>query len=635
MIDERVIPVVLICDNNYVIPTCTAIESIVENKSERTILEINILTDKLTDINKEYFKQFQSETVKVLIFEADMKNLNNLHIWRKKGDYCAATETALLKFKIANILNHYDRIIYLDGDILCRKDLYGLYSTKLGDQYAAVVMDSGKLYSKRQLVLETRRYFNSGVMLLNLRKIREDGLEEKLIDTKRNLKDNSLMDQNVLNIVFNDNIKLLPIKYNYLYINLLRAQKNGWFEMEKLNEMFGSSYESLTDIRKEAVILHFSSKDKPWKFYDVPCAKEWYEYFLKSPVGNMHLDRKSVRVKELESELKKQKDENFRLKSEIKEIGIQNSENRYQLNEIWNSFSFKVGRMITFAPRTIREKIMPDYLWIREVKKMDMGIESKITEKTPEIIVSLTTYGNRIYTVDKTILSIMKQTKKPNRIQLYLSKEEITRKQLPSRLKVLERKGLEIYFCDDLKPHKKYYYAMKNNPEAIIITVDDDIIYDEDVVEKLYESYCLFPEDISAMRVHKMTFDADDGVCKYNNWKQRYKNKVLEPAYDLFPTGCGGVLYPPHSLHKDVFKKDKIKKLCLSGDDIWLKVMGLKNDRRVVLAAVKNGLQYIDGTQENGLHVQNVQNNENDLMINRVFQEYPEALKKILSDSER
>ena len=619
---NKKIAIVMICDTNYVVPTCVAITSMIENKKSESIYHIHILTDNLTEDDKRVFNTFNSDTVIISIIEGNMEKLKNLHNSKSKNSYCVATEAALLKFEIPNLIPEYDRIIYLDGDIICRKDLTGLYNTNMTTQYAAVVLDSGKMYSNRELVKQTRKYFNSGVMLLNLDKMRAENLTDTLIKTKKEMTDKSLMDQNVLNVVFGENTKLLPIKYNFLYINLLRAKKNKYFTMQQLNEMYGTNYEDLDSIRKDSVIIHFSSKDKPWKYYDVRLADEWFNYFMLSPVKNVQLNRKSLRENELQEKVKKQEKKIKNLQKQLENKDKTIADLSYHIDETWKSMSMRIGRTATVVPRYLRSQ-MEHFIEEKEKIKYLLPSEEVLNRETRKnpVIVSLTTYSIRINTVAYTIASIMHQTVKPDRIILYLASDEFNENNIPSMLKKQRKLGLEIKFCDDLKSHKKYYYSMKDNPNAIIVTVDDDIIYQNDLLEKLLESYKRFPDCVSAMRVHRMKFK-DGKLCSYNEWKQRDKSQILEPMMDLFPTGCGGVLYPPHILHQDVFNKKDIKGLCLNGDDIWLKIMAVKNNKKTVLAAWQEPLEYIDGTQSIGLFNQNVNNNKNDEMLENVINKY-------------
>ena len=95
------------------------------------------------------------------------------------------------------------------------------------------------------------------------------------------------MDQNVLNIVFKNRIKIIDIKYNLLLLNLERAQ--GKWKIEDINQLFNSSYTDFEDIKNKASVIHFSSKDKPWKYSDVTFADIWHSYYKKSPFGYKEL----------------------------------------------------------------------------------------------------------------------------------------------------------------------------------------------------------------------------------------------------------------------------------------------------------------------------------------------------------
>ena len=616
------VSIVMICDSNYIVPTCVTITSLLKNKKSDSYYHIYILGDKLKKNDKTYFDAFQGKDQKVTVIDCDADDLKDLHSSSKKG-YCVATTAALLKFEIPNILYKLDKVIYLDGDLICRGDLTRLYNTKLNGAYAAVVMDSGKLYSGREIVRDHPKYFNTGVMVLNLTRMREENTAKKLIETKKYMTDKSLMDQNVINLVFGEDTVLLPIKYNYLYVNLLRALQKKNFTINDLNKMYGTSYKDLTDIRKDSIIIHFSSKDKPWKYYDVRLADEWYKYFQESPVSDFTLNRVSILPEKYLDQIKTQKNEIRKLEKEIAAKNELINSLQCQLSETRKSFTYKAGRSITYIPRHLR--VYSDKMEENKEKlRYQLPQEPVLNHKKRDIpiIVSLTSYSIRINYVSLVIASIMHQTVKPDRIILYLAKDEFSMNTIPSILKKQMKLGLEIVFCEDLRSHKKYYYAMKDNPESIIITVDDDIIYQTDLIELLYNSYKKFPDCVSAMRVHRMKVDANGKILPYSRWKQRDKSRILEPSFDLFPTGCGGVLYPPHILHKDVFNIEDIKKLCLTGDDVWLKAMALKNNKKAVLAAWQNPLDYIPETQEVSLFNDNVFNDGNDKIVDDVFDKY-------------
>lgn len=102
-----------------------------------------------------------------------------------------------------------------------------------------------------------------------------------------------------------------------------------------------------------------------------------------------------------------------------------------------------------------------------------------------QIIVSLTSSGQRIHNAYLAIESIMQQTLKPNKIILWLAEEEFSHNQLPESLKILESRGLEIRFCEDQKTYNKLIPTLKLHPDDIIITIDDNVIYPIDLLDRL------------------------------------------------------------------------------------------------------------------------------------------------------
>jgi glycosyltransferase involved in cell wall biosynthesis/TPR repeat protein len=260
--------------------------------------------------------------------------------------------------------------------------------------------------------------------------------------------------------------------------------------------------------------------------------------------------------------------------------------------------------------------------WLEETKEAAPSIEYREepferTEK--EVIVSLTSFPARIGIVSITIKSIMDQTCPPDRIMIWLADTQFPclEADLPQDLLDLKEEGLEIRFCEDLKPHKKYFYAMQENPDSVVITIDDDVIYPEDAVECLLRSYSRFPHCVSGLRVHRMSF-TEDGVGTYDSWRYNDDSFYRNPSMFAIATGVGGILYPPHSIPKDAFNKDAIIKTCLMGDDLWLKTNAVLNGYPTVLAALNRPLQYIDGSQESALWKANKGMGNNDAQLRSI-----------------
>ena len=104
------------------------------------------------------------------------------------------------------------------------------------------------------------------------------------------------------------------------------------------------------------------------------------------------------------------------------------------------------------------------------------------------LIISFTSYPARIKYVKNVLRALYAQTLQPDKILLWLAKEQFPNleKDLPEELQDdLRQNKFELRWCDNLGTHKKYFYAMQEFPEDIIVTVDDDVEYDKDVLQTL------------------------------------------------------------------------------------------------------------------------------------------------------
>ncbi len=180
-------------------------------------------------------------------------------------------------------------------------------------------------------------------------------------------------------------------------------------------------------------------------------------------------------------------------------------------------------------------------------------------------------------------------------------------------------------FCpDDIRAHKKYFYAVKEFPEDIIITFDDDLIYRNFIIEKLYKSYIEHPECVSTMRLHKIVFLPDGSIAPYTDWEGEYKNAKGDESHIYLATNGAGSLFPPHALNEEVFNVEAIKRLCLNADDVWLKFAEVMNGTKVVPAsnAGWEGGWGGFGSQEFALCKSNVTAGGNDSQIQAVLDAY-------------
>ena len=112
------------------------------------------------------------------------------------------------------------------------------------------------------------------------------------------------------------------------------------------------------------------------------------------------------------------------------------------------------------------------------------------------IVVTMTSFPARFKTIHLAIKSIMAQTIKPDKIILYLD-ENVDDAQITEKMRKLKEYGLEIKKRPvDMKVHKKYYYAMKEYPDAIIVTADDDCMYRKGLISTLLETHKKYPQTV-------------------------------------------------------------------------------------------------------------------------------------------
>jgi len=215
------------------------------------------------------------------------------------------------------------------------------------------------------------------------------------------------------------------------------------------------------------------------------------------------------------------------------------------------------------------------------------------------------------------------QSCRPDRIVIWLDNASFSENNLPSSVKRLERFGVEIRFCEDLKSYKKLVPALKSFPDDIIVTIDDDIIYERNTLKYLLDRHREYPDDIICTMAHIPTFGAD-GLNPYNDWKLNvcYSEEEL-----IFPLGGSGTLYPPRSLYKDVTESSLFTDLAPKADDVWFWVMALKNGRRVRMSGLNHMYKQIDllyqQTHRNSsLKDSNLGDNMNDKQIKAVFSHY-------------
>ena len=259
-------------------------------------------------------------------------------------------------------------------------------------------------------------------------------------------------------------------------------------------------------------------------------------------------------------------------------------------------------------------------------RELEYGLlQGKI--RSERIIVSLTSFPKRFSTIHICLKSLLLQDEKPDRIIVWFG-EDVREDMLTPEMRELEEYGIEYRFVPgDLKPHKKYFYAMQEFPDAAIMTVDDDVVYPSDTISSLMKVHRANPGAVCARRLHVMKKDKEGNLLPYTKWKHDCRSG-RKPSMQLFATGVGGVLYPSCSIHPEAFDAGRIAELCLGADDVWLKCMEMRQGTPVVrVPCLLTEPPVIPEAQQSALNQTNVNAGGNDRYIENMFSLYPELME--------
>lgn len=227
------------------------------------------------------------------------------------------------------------------------------------------------------------------------------------------------------------------------------------------------------------------------------------------------------------------------------------------------------------------------------------------------LILSLTSYPLRFPTLHLTLTALLRQTVRPDRVVLWLGYGDAER--LPEAVTRLQDFGLEIRSTTDFKAYTKLIPSLISFPDAYIVTADDDIFYPEHWLQGLITPFDSHRPQVICHRAHRPRFTHDGRLAPYKSWSQDVQEQ--HPSRLLFPTGVGGVLYPPGLLDTRVTDSRVFTDLCPLNDDIWLYFMGLMNGVEYLTSRSRFRIVEWNDTQDCALFKTNVVRDANDEQI--------------------
>lgn len=270
----NVVPIVFAFDNNLLLPASVCIYSLLVNAQKDTFYDIFILHSK-------------NDALKIVELDKVASIYRNCKIHYREVDNTfdnafeirGITTPAYYRLLIPQLVKEYDKILYSDVDVIFRSDLYGIYSgTDLTDYYIAGVNSLSHLLPEnvfyyKKLGIDAREIIYSGNIILNSKKILEDGIIENFISLSK--KKYKFQDMDILNIACLGKIKYLSLEF---------CMTTYMWQWNSYNKSALREFWDDTTIERalSTGIIHYNGQ-KPWKQYSTNF-DIWWEYYRKSPI---------------------------------------------------------------------------------------------------------------------------------------------------------------------------------------------------------------------------------------------------------------------------------------------------------------------------------------------------------------
>ena len=263
---------------------------------------------------------------------------------------------------------------------------------------------------------------------------------------------------------------------------------------------------------------------------------------------------------------------------------------------------------------------IPVRRWYEKHPSKKYGLNRKPREQ--KVIVSFTSYPKRIKDVWLVAETLLRQSVKPDEVILWLADSQFDGLQsLPPRLLALQERGLTIRFCDDLRSHKKYYFALQEHPNDLVILADDDMFYSRDTIKKLVKLHEEYPQDICCItsQVIDPGFQSMPSMWRNPRWNETdFQHTDRVQAF----TGSG-TLMPPGALPMEAFDRSTFERLCFHADDLWITFMAHRKGTK--LTTLKKWRPFpvtIYGTAEGSLYYINAEDGQNDIQWQNLLDYY-------------
>lgn len=261
-ITKPIIPIFFATDDNYAPYLVVALQSIVDNSSADNQYNIYIMATTLSVYNVAQLNKFNRDNFTVEYIDVTSK-LDSMGDILHLRDYY--TNTTYYRLFIPSIASEYDKVLYLDCDIIVRRDIANLYNHDIGDNLVGAIVedvmnnyDVFGTYVEKALGINRKLYFNAGILVMNLDAMRKENLEQQFVDLIKAFKFEVTQDEDYLNVLCKGRITWI---------------EQGW----NIAPIPG------TELPEELVhLIHYKLAFKPWNYNDIIYQQYFWHYCQKT-----------------------------------------------------------------------------------------------------------------------------------------------------------------------------------------------------------------------------------------------------------------------------------------------------------------------------------------------------------------
>lgn len=276
--NTNVINICFSTDNKYVQHCATAMASLLKNCDVESKIKFFILDGGISEVNKKNIEKL-SDIKDFEIEYYDMTKIDFSDLPLNRSRISVATYYRLYLLDI--LPQDVQKLIYLDCDIIVKDDITKLWQTDVSDYYAGVIEDEGSISQLKRLGLPLDyKYFNAGVILFNIAKLRTFDLKKCCFEYyEKNKEVIILQDQDILNGVFYGKCKFLDLRWNV----------NGRMYLGNIYEHFYTEEES-EEAKRNLGIIHYTDVQKPWFMSsNHPLQNEYWNYLKMTTFSDKYM----------------------------------------------------------------------------------------------------------------------------------------------------------------------------------------------------------------------------------------------------------------------------------------------------------------------------------------------------------